>query len=103
MMPSVERFNSLPSHSLRICSVSSRISTPSSMRRSKGGMQTLQDPREPHARCDPPPAQYADLETGGGAKVPLMPNAALLAARSEDQADATARAFAVLVHPVEER
>src|SRR5215212_3738353 len=39
-MPSPERFNSLPSHSLRICSVSSRISTPSSERRSKAYSRT---------------------------------------------------------------
>src|SRR5437764_9512190 len=31
------------------------------------------------------------------AKVPLMPNAPLLAARSDDQADGTARAFALCV------
>src|SRR3954452_4273118 len=40
MMPSPERFNSLPSHSLRICSVSSRMSTPSSLRRSKAYSRT---------------------------------------------------------------
>src|SRR3954447_18649296 len=55
----------------------------------------MQEPREPPARWDPPPAQHADLETGGGAKMPLMPNAPLLAACSDDQADGTAGAVAL--------
>jgi hypothetical protein len=32
---------------------------------------TLQDPREPAARCDQASAQYADLKTGGGVEMPF--------------------------------
>jgi hypothetical protein len=44
-------------------------------------MQALQNPRESSARCDPPAAQYADLETGGGAEVSIMPTARAFALR----------------------
>ena len=45
-----------------------------------GRMQPLQDPRKPAARCHPPAARHADLETGSVAKMPVLPQGPLRAA-----------------------
>ena len=57
------------------------------LRLARGRMQSLQDPREPAARCDQASAQYADLETGGGAEMPVVQERPIRAASSHDQAD----------------
>ncbi len=61
----------------------------------RGRVQPLQDPREPAARCHPPAARYADLETGSGAEMPVMPEGPLRAAGAHDQADGDARDHAL--------
>jgi len=47
-------------------------------------MPPLQDPRVHPARCDPASAEYADLETGGRAEMPVKQEGAIRAARSPD-------------------
>jgi hypothetical protein len=50
-------------------------------------MPPLQDPREHPARCDLASAQYANLETGSCAEVPVVQERPIRAASSHDQAD----------------
>jgi hypothetical protein len=45
----------------------------------------------------PPTPQYADLEAGGGAQMPVVPNAAIFTASPYDQADRNSRDRAVSV------
>src|SRR4029077_6879987 len=61
----------------------------------RGRVQPLQDPREPAARCDPPAARYADLETRSGAEMPGRPQGPLRAPGAHDQADRDARDHAL--------
>src|ERR1700694_5810837 len=43
-------------------------------RLARGRMQASQAPREPAARCHPPAARHADLETRSGAEMPILPH-----------------------------
>jgi hypothetical protein len=40
-------------------------------------MQSVQDQSEPAAQCDPASPRYPDLDTRGGAEMPVMPEGAL--------------------------
>jgi hypothetical protein len=51
--------------------------------------------REPAARCNPATPGYADLEAGGRAEMPVLPQRALRSARAHDQTDRVARNHAV--------
>ena len=60
-------------------------------------MRQLQDPRKPAAQRHPLAARHAAVETGGVAKVPLLPQGPLRAAGAHDQADRDAGDHAVQV------
>jgi hypothetical protein len=57
------------------------------LRLARGHVQTLRNPRQPSARRHPPPARYADLETGKRVPVPILRDAALPGSGPHDQAD----------------
>jgi len=65
----------------------------------RGGVQSLQDPREPAAQRHPPPAGHPDLEAGGHVEMPVMPEGPLRAAGAHDQADRDAGDYALEVGP----
>src|SRR5689334_13292415 len=52
-----------------------------------GRVQSLQDPSEFAARCHSPVAGYTDLEIGGFAQMPILPERSYSAAGANDQAD----------------
>src|SRR5467141_3869792 len=56
------------------------------LRLAAGEMPPLRNRGQHSARTCPPAARYADLETRGGAEMPIMPNAAILAAGAHDPA-----------------
>ena len=61
----------------------------------KGRVQSLQNPSEPAARCDPQAARHSDLVAGSVAEVPVVPKGPLRAARAHDQTDRAAGDHAV--------
>jgi len=63
----------------------------------RGQMPSLRKPGEPPTRCDQASARYAGLETGGRAKMPVMPQRPLRSARAYDQVDRAAGDHAVQV------
>jgi hypothetical protein len=48
-------------------------------------MSSLRDAGQSAARCHPPSARYADLETGSGAEMPVVSDATLFTASVYDQ------------------
>jgi hypothetical protein len=63
----------------------------------RGGMQSLQDPREPAARRHPPATRHANLEVGSFAEVQILSKGSLSAAGPDNQADPDARDHALQV------
>jgi hypothetical protein len=63
----------------------------------RGGMQPLQDPGEPAARCHPAAARHADMEIGSVAEMPVLPKGSPRPAGAHDQADQGARNHALQV------
>jgi hypothetical protein len=57
----------------------------------RGGVQSLQDAREPAAGWHPPATRHPDLETGSLAEMSLLPQWPLGATGANDQADRGAR------------
>src|SRR5450755_1277782 len=58
-------------------------------------MPSLRNPGQHSAGCDTPAARYADLETRGGAEMPIMQKGTIRAACSHDQAYSRTRNHAV--------
>src|SRR5882672_3008310 len=57
------------------------------LRLAAGEMPSLRDRGQHSASTSATAARYADLEAGGRAEMPVLPNAALLAAGAHDPAD----------------
>jgi hypothetical protein len=67
------------------------------LRLARGEVPQMRDPGQYPFGCRPPISQHADLEAGGGVEMPVVPNAAVLAARAYDQVDRNSRDRAVPV------
>ena len=63
----------------------------------RGGVQPLQDTREPAARRYPPTARHTDLEAGGVAEMPVLSERSLRATGPHDQAGRGPRNHALQV------